>query len=77
MNIKTAKKFVMNNKGNVYLFRYKGSRNQIDEFIGKIVEFYKSVFIVKVNDKSGIIKSFSYNDVLTGSLEISPIFIKK
>lgn len=48
-------------------FRYNGSRNQIEEFSGVIVNCYKAVFIIDVN---GLIKSFTYSDVLIGNLEI-------
>lgn len=49
------------------VFRYNGSRNQVLEFSGKIVNCYKYVFIIDTGD---IIKSFSYSDVLIGVLEI-------
>ncbi len=77
MNIKKSREFIIKNKGKVFLFRYKGCRNQVDEFVGKILEFYNYVFIVKVSGKYGIVKSFSYNDILTGNLEIKEVVIKK
>ena len=49
------------------MFRYNGSRNQIEEFSGKITACYKFVFIIDTGD---IVKSFSYSDVLIGALDI-------
>lgn len=48
-------------------FRYNGSRNQIEEFSGEIVKCYKYVFVI---DTGVINRSFSYSDVLIGSLEL-------
>ncbi len=49
------------------MFRYNGSRNQVEEFSGKITACYKFVFIIDTGD---IVKSFSYSDVLIGALDI-------
>lgn len=53
--------------GKDIMFRYNGSRNQIDEFSGRIVNCYKYVFII---DTGSFVRSFSYSDVLIGALEI-------
>lgn len=53
--------------GKDIMFRYNGSRNQIDEFSGRIVNCYKYVFII---DTGSFVRSFSYSDVLIGTLEI-------
>ena len=49
------------------MFRYNGSRNQIDEFRGRIIKCYNNVFLIEV---SGVKRAFSYSDVLTGVLEL-------
>lgn len=49
-------------------FRYNGSRNQIEEFEGVIINVYNYVFLIDVD---GFFRSFSYADVLTGTLEIN------
>ena len=49
------------------MFRYNGTRNQIDEFSGKIIRCYNHVFLI---DIGGMNRSFSYSDVLTGVLEV-------
>ena len=61
----------IDNKKNMSLhFIYNGSRNQVEEFDGVIKGVYKYVFTIKP-DESDIIKSFSYSDILTGTLVIS------
>ena len=50
-------------------FKFNGSRNQIVEFDGEIIETYHSIFVVKLVDDNNI-KSFSYSDLITSSLEI-------
>ena len=59
---------IINNKNINHKFRFNGSRNQIDEFEGIINETYNYIFTIKTNKNE--IKSFSYNDVLIGNLEI-------
>lgn len=49
-------------------FRFNGSRNQIEEFEGIINNTYNKVFTILVN--GGVLKSFSYSDILTNNLEI-------
>ena len=34
MNINKIRAFISQNKGKIYLFKFKGARNQTDEFIG-------------------------------------------
>lgn len=77
MNIAKIRNFITQNKGKVFSFKFKGARNQVDEFSGKIIEVYRSIFIIKVNDSTKRVKSFSYNDLLTRSLEMKEIALKK
>lgn len=77
MSLNKIKNFIRENKGKTFLFKFKGARNQTEEFIGKIVGTYKSIFIIMVNDSTQRIRSYSYNDVLTNSLEIKEIVLKK
>ena len=53
--------------GKEVMFRYNGSRNQIEEFSGTITCCYKFVFTIDTGD---LIRSFSYSDVLIGVLDI-------
>ena len=77
MNIDKIRKHIKENRGNTFAFKFRGARNQIDEFIGKILESYNSVFTVKQLGKITRIKSYSYNDVLINNLEIKEIAMKK
>ena len=69
MNIATIKENISKYKGQNLRFRFNGSRNQTEEFEGKIIGIYKSVFIIE-SDTNNRIKSFSYSDVLVDNLEI-------
>ena len=69
MNKDTIIKIIKNYKGKIIHFKYKGARNQIEEFDGEIENTYKSIFTIKLIDQITI-KSFSYSDVITKSLEI-------
>ena len=68
MTIENVKKVVENNKGIVRLFRFRGTRNQIDEFEGVITTLYPAIFTITSVDYQ--IKSFSYSDLLINNLEI-------
>lgn len=70
MNIEKIKNNLENNKGKTLNFKFNGSRNQIETFSGTIENTYNYVFLVKVDNDSEQIRSFSYSDVLTESLEI-------
>lgn len=66
MTLEKIKNNINNNVNVVKKFKYNGSRNQVEEFDGKIVNTYKFVFIIEMDNK--IKRSFSYTDILTGSL---------
>ncbi len=70
MNKELLRKKINEKKGFSYRFIFNGSRNQIEEFTGKIIDVFPSVFLVKTTDKNPRVRSFSYNDVITSSLEI-------
>lgn len=58
------------NKGKILNFKFNGARNQIEEFSGEVVNTYPAIFLVKTDDENHLVKSFSYSDILTESLEI-------
>lgn len=60
---------LINKKGKALKFRHNGSRNQIEEFEGIIVETYNYIFIIKTIEKEEI-RSFAYSDILIGDLVI-------
>lgn len=69
MNIDKIKDKVATYKGQTLKFRFNGSRNQIEEFSGIIVETYNSVFTIMTSD-SNFLKSFTYSDVLMKKLVV-------
>ena len=73
MNIQKIRLKLEQNKGKEIMFRFNGSRNQIEEFKGIIENTYNYVFTIKLSGSHNKRRSFSYSDVLTDSLEI---FIK-
>lgn len=70
MNIQKIKQKLELEKGKLLNFRYNGIRNQIEEFSGIIDSTYNYVFTIKINNSNNKLKSFSYSDVLTNTLEI-------
>ena len=70
MNIDTIKAKVREKEGETLHFKVNGSRNQIEEFNGEIIELYPSIFLVRLEGEENKIKSFSYSDLITESVEI-------
>lgn len=56
--------------GKNFHFKYKGARNQNDEFFGYVDCIYTNVFTICLSDRVNYHKTFSYSDVLIGNLEI-------
>ena len=69
MNIEKVKNRIDMFKGTVKNFKFNGSRNQVEEFSGVIIDTYPSIFLVRLNDNN-LVKSFSYSDVLIHKLII-------
>lgn len=67
MSIEKIKNDLNNKINDNFHFVYNGSRNQVEEFEGKITNLYNYVFIVELDDTL-IKKSFSYTDILIGNL---------
>ena len=71
MNLDTIRNYVCS-KINVYSnFISISNRNQYEYFSGKIIKMYPNIFIIVTED--GFIKSFSYSDIVIGSLKILDI----
>lgn len=68
MTLDKIKMVVRENLGISHLFRFKGARNQIDEFEGVITDLYPSVFIITTDNN--VVRSFTYSDLLIDNLEI-------
>ena len=70
MNIEKIKSNVEDIKGKKRIFRFNGSRNQIEQFSGTVENVYNYIFLVKIDNENESLRSFSYTDILTDSLEI-------
>lgn len=70
MNLDRIREEIKEIEGEILHFKFNGSRNQIEEFDGKIIETYKSIFVVKLDKKDNNVKAFSYSDLVTSNLEI-------
>lgn len=70
MNIEKIKEQIESKKGKTLKFKFNGSRNQVEEFEGKIVNTYPGIFLVQLDNQVHMVKSFSYSDLLTLHLEI-------
>ena len=66
--INKIKEELSSKKGKVLKFRHNGSRNQIEEFKGVMMETYNAIFTIKTEKEE--IKSFTYSDILISNLEI-------
>lgn len=70
MNIQKIRSSIEKSRGQRRNFRFNGSRNQIEEFSGTIENTYNYIFLVKLDNEKEQLRSFSYTDILTESLEI-------
>lgn len=66
--IKKIKEDISNNLGKKVKIIYNGSRNKKEEYKGTLTEVYNYIFIVRLDTDE--VKSFSYSDVLTSTIEI-------
>lgn len=62
MNLDRARSYVKEYLNIPCKFLYHGSRNQDEEFYGKIINCFSSVFVVETTEN--VIKTFSYNDFI-------------
>ena len=72
MNIEKIRLNLELNQDKLLHFKINGSRNQVQEFNGKIVELYRAVFLIKP-ENNDIIQSFAYTDILIGNVEIKDL----
>jgi len=49
---------------------FNGGRNRIEEYNAIITQMYNFVFVVKLKNEVNEIKSFTYSDILTQTIEI-------
>ncbi len=70
MTIEKIRTDIKGKTGQVLNFKFNGARNQTEEFTGQIIGTYPAVFLIRIEDETKLVKSFSYSDILTESLEI-------
>jgi uncharacterized protein Veg len=68
MNIKKIKNYLKTKVGSNIVIIYYGSRNRKEKYKGILFKLYSNIFIIKLS--SGDIKSFSYSDILTKTVQI-------
>jgi len=49
---------------------FNGGRNRIEEYNAVITQMYNFVFVVKLKNDINELKSFTYSDILTQTIEI-------
>ena len=68
MNIKNIKNYLKTRIGFNIIIVYYGSRNRKEIYRGVLYKLYGNIFIIKLYN--GEIKSFSYTDILTKTVQI-------
>lgn len=68
MNIKNIKNYLRTKIGYNIIVIYYGSRNKKEAYKGVLYKLYGNIFTIKLT--SGEIKSFSYIDILTKTVQI-------
>jgi uncharacterized protein Veg len=68
MNIREIKRYLRYKVGSNVVIVYYGSRNKKEKYKGVVYKTYDNVFTIKVDED--IIKCFSYNDILTKTVQI-------
>ena len=68
MNIKNIKRYLSTCIGSKLILIYDGGRNRKERYDGVLLKLYNNVFTVKIY--TGEIKSFSYIDILTKTVQI-------
>ena len=68
MNIKYIKNYLKSKVGSNVIIIYYGSRNRKEKYNGVLYKLYNNIFVIKLH--SGDVKSFSYSDILTKTIQI-------
>lgn len=68
MNIKRIKNYLKTRIGSNIVVIYYGSRNRKEIYKGILCKLYGNIFTMRL--PSGEIKSFSYTDILTKTVQI-------
>ena len=68
MNTINIRNYLKTKFGSNIVIIYYGSRNKKEIYKGILFKLYSNIFIIKLS--SGDIKSFSYSDILTKTVQI-------
>jgi uncharacterized protein Veg len=68
MNIKNIKNYLRTKVGSNIVIIYYGSRNRKEKYNGVLYKLYGHIFAIKLYN--GDVKSFSYSDILTKTIQI-------
>ena len=68
MNLKLIKRYLASRIGSKIVIIYYGSRNKKERYDGILLKIYYNIFTIRLFN--GDIKSFSYNDILTKTIQI-------
>ena len=68
MNIKNIKRYLFSKLGSNILVIYYGSRNKKELYRGVLWKLYGNIFTIKLSN--GELKSFTYIDILTKTIQI-------
>lgn len=71
MTIEKIKNKISEHIGEEIELKFNGSRNKVEYYNAVLKDVYKKVFTVQIKNEYNEVKSFSYSDVLTNTLEIS------
>ena len=68
MNVKIIKNYLNTKVGSNIIVMYYGSRNKKEIYRGVLYKIYKNIFVIKLVNNN--LKSFSYTDILTKTIQI-------
>ena len=68
MNVKIIKNYLNTKVGSNIIVMYCGSRNKKEIYRGVLYKIYKNIFVIKLFNNN--LKSFSYTDILTKTIQI-------
>ncbi|MBQ2872677.1 MAG: Veg family protein [Bacilli bacterium] len=68
MNIKNIRNYLKTKIGSSIVVMYYGSRNRKEVYRGVLCKLYTNIFTIRLYN--GEVKSFSYIDVLTKTIQI-------
>lgn len=68
MNINVIRSYLSKKIGSNIVVVYYGSRNKKEKYVGILYKLYRNVFCIKLSN--GELKSFSYTDILTKTIQI-------